>query len=226
MITVVLAESSLTRVPDWAKSNEVASTYRKVYGRFYDVLDVNALPPRVRRKVPEKAGRPDIVHRSLLAVTDHPLYLMGKVKLYMHTLDGRIFSFSPSVRLPRNYVRFLGLMEGLLGRGWIGKSERSALVREVTIGLEELASGSVLLDEEGNLMDPMEFLRGMRDAAFIVGGFPRGEFSEEVKRLAYCRLSLYEGSLSSSAAVSMLLSYAYYIEVWDAKRGVKQERGR
>ncbi|MCS7102370.1 MAG: hypothetical protein NZ992_00630 [Candidatus Korarchaeum sp.] len=217
MLTLVLAESSLIKVPDWAKSKEVASTYRKVYGRFYDVLDINALPPRMRRRVPEKAGRPDIVHRSLLSATDHPLYSMGKVRLYMHTLEDRVFGFSASVRLPRNYVRFLGLMEDLLKKGWVGKSESSALVKEVEVKLEDLTSGSVLLDERGDLIDPISFLKGLKNTKFIVGCFPHGSFSERVERLAEFKLSLHKGVLSSSVAISMILSYAYYIQVWDLR---------
>ncbi|MEM0017007.1 MAG: hypothetical protein QXJ48_05310 [Candidatus Korarchaeum sp.] len=214
MLTLVLAESSLTRVPDWARRKEVSSNYKKVYGRFYDVLDINALPPKMRKRVPKRAGRPDIVHRSLLSATDHPLYSMGKVRLYMHTLEDRIFSFSASVRLPRNYVRFLGLMEELLKRGWVGKSESSALVKEIEVELEDLADGSVLLDEKGDFLEPIGFLKGLRDAKFIVGCFPHGSFSERVEKLADFKLSLYGGIMSSSAAISMLLSYAYYIDVW------------
>lgn len=215
MITLILAESSLTGIPDWARTKYVASTYRKVYGRVYNVLDANALPPRLRKKLGEKEGRPDIVHRSILAVTDHPLYSMGKSRLYLHTLEGRIFEFSPLVRIPRNYVRFLGLMEKLLKKGWVGKSKSSALIWEVKMSFEELAKGSILLDEEGSLMDPIGFLKGLGgEAKFVIGGFPHGNFSEEVMNVADFRLSLHRGRLSSSTAISMLLSYAYYAEVW------------
>lgn len=217
MLTLVLVESSLTGVPYWARSDEVASTYRKLYGRFYDILDVNALPPRMRKRVPEKAGRPDLVHRSLLSVTDHPLYSMGKVRLYMHTLEDRIFGFSTSVRLPRNYVRFLGLMEDLLRKGWVGETKSSALVKEIGVGLEDLASGSVLLDEEGDFIEPIGFLKGLKSAKFIVGCFPHGNFSERVKKLAEFKISLHRGVLSTSTAISMLLSYVYYVEVWDLR---------
>jgi len=49
MITLVLVESSLSRLPDWARKKDVISNYKKVYGRPYDVLDINAIPPRMRK---------------------------------------------------------------------------------------------------------------------------------------------------------------------------------
>jgi rRNA small subunit pseudouridine methyltransferase Nep1 len=215
MITLVLVESSLSRLPDWARRKDVISNYKKVYGKPYDVLDVNAIPPRMRKMVGEKEGRPDIVHRALLSITDHPLYSMGRISLYMHTVEERIFSFSPSIRPPRNYLRFLGLMTELLREGWVGESRETALIREVDLTLEEIADGSILLDESGEFLNPISFLKSLNEGKFIVGCFPHGEFSEKVERLAKFKLSLHRGTLSSSAAISMLLSYAYYKEVWD-----------
>jgi rRNA small subunit pseudouridine methyltransferase Nep1 len=215
MMTLVLVESSLSRLPDWARKEEVISNYKKVYGKLYDVLDINAIPPKMRKMVGEKEGRPDIVHRALLSVTDHPLYSMGKVSLYMHTIEERIFSFSPSIRPPRNYLRFLGLMAELLKKGWVGESRERALIREIDLELEEIADGSILLDESGELLNPISFLKSLNCGKFIIGCFPHGKFSERVERLAKFKLSLYRGPLSSSVAISMLLSYAYYKEVWD-----------
>ena len=218
MVRVFLVESSLTKVPENLKNDRVKRSYTKVYGKFYDVLDIQALPPQARAEVGPKEGRPDIVHRSILSVTDHPLFLMGSVDFYMHTVDGRIFRFSREIRPPRNYVRFLGLMSKLLSEGWVGPREEEPLIWEVHERLSALVTGeSLLLEENGEFLDPLVYIRGMsgrEELSVMVGGFPQGSLSEEVRSLAKGRLSLYKGVLSSSTTLSMILTYIYYLEVW------------
>jgi len=218
MVEVFLVESSLTEVPDNLKSDRIKKSYVKIYGKFYDVLDIQALPPKDRVSIGPKEGRPDIVHRSVLSVTDHPLFLMGHVNFYVHTLDDRIFRFSKEVRPPRNYIRFLGLMSKLLDEGWVGPRRDEALIWEVDGKLSSLITGEViLLEESGEFLEPLTYLSGKvrrGEVSVIVGGFPQGTFSEEIVSLAKSRLSLYKGALSSSAALSMILTYIYHLEVW------------
>ncbi|MDK2373357.1 MAG: hypothetical protein QI197_08285 [Candidatus Korarchaeota archaeon] len=218
MIRVFLVESSLTKIPKILKNDKIKRSYTKVYGRFYDVLDIQALPPQARVYMGPKEGRPDIVHRSVLSVTDHPLFLMGHIEFYVHTLDGRIFRFSKEVRPPRNYVRFLGLMSKLLDEGWVGPSKDEPLIWEVNERLGDLISDkAILLEESGEFSDPLAYLRDLvkgEDISIMVGGFPKGSFSDDVISLARGIFSLYRGMLSSSTALSMMLTYLYYLEVW------------
>lgn len=218
MIKVFLVEASLTKIPERLKSDKTRRSYTKVYGKFYDVLDIQGLPPQVRVDMGPKEGRPDIVHRSVLAVTDHPLFLMGRVEFYVHTLDDRVFRFSKEIRPPRNYIRFLGLMSKLLDEGWVGPSEDEPLIWEVKEKLKDLVGDqAILLEEGGEFRNPLAYLRdvmGREDVSIMVGGFPQGSFSEEVKSLAKSTISLYRGVLSSSTALSMMLTYLYHLEVW------------
>ncbi|MDK2384008.1 MAG: 16S rRNA methyltransferase [Candidatus Korarchaeota archaeon] len=190
-----------------------------MYGKFYDVLDIQALPPQARVDMGPKEGRPDIVHRSVLSVTDHPLFLMGHIEFYVHTLDGRIFRLSKEVKPPRNYIRFLGLMSKLLNEGWVGPSEDEPLIWEVNERLRDLIGDqAILLEESGEFRDPLAYFRDLarrEDISIMVGGFPKGSFSDEVISLAKSIFSLYRGVLSSSTALSMILTYLYYLEVWE-----------
>ncbi len=222
MTTLILAESSLTKVPSDLKRNDLLlKSYEKFYGKFYDILDINALPHRMRSMLGSKEGRPDVVHRALLAVTDHPLFRQGTIKLYIHTIDGRIFLVSRKIKPPRNYVRFLGLMAQLLERGWVGLNRDRALIKEISISLKDIIEGNaVFIEERGRYMEPFSFLRdiGWKRATFFIGCFPHGDFSHEVKKLKFYSLSLYRGILSSSISVSMLLTYMYYLEVWSPEK--------
>lgn len=218
MVNVVLVESSLTKIPEKLKKiDKIRSYYSRVYGKFYDVLDIRAIPPRERRWVSPKGSRPDVVHRSILSVTDHPLFLMGLVDFYIHTIDDRIFKLSKKVRPPRNYVRFLGLMDKLLKEGWVGPRREDPLIWEVKVDLKRIVGKDVLLlDEDGPLRDPLPFLRSWpwREGTIMVGGFSRGSFSDRIMALTGEKLSLYRGVLSSSTSLSMILTYLYYLEVW------------
>lgn len=59
--------------------------------------------------------RPDICHQALLAILDSPLAKAGKLKgLFVHTHKNVLIQVNPSVRLPRTFKRFCGLMVQLL----------------------------------------------------------------------------------------------------------------
>ncbi len=160
-------------------------------------------------------GRPDIAHRTVLSVTDSPLFRKGIVDLYLHTRDGRVFAFSGDVRPPRMYNRFKGLFAQLLRRGFVGGDKK--LIWELNCRLKDILSGYdlvVLLDEKGARPDPLFLFRellGELKVAFLIGCFPRGDFSGEVKEVADLRISLSDLPLSASTTACMLLSYIYYV---------------
>lgn len=61
-------------------------------------------------------ARPDITHQCLLTLLDSPINKVGKLQIYIHTAKGVLIEVSPSVRIPRTFKRFAGLMVQLLHR--------------------------------------------------------------------------------------------------------------
>jgi len=61
-------------------------------------------------------ARPDITHQCLLTLLDSPINKAGKLQIYIHTAKGVLISVSPTVRIPRTFKRFAGLMVQLLHR--------------------------------------------------------------------------------------------------------------
>ncbi|KAJ9134742.1 Essential for mitotic growth 1 [Pleurostoma richardsiae] len=61
-------------------------------------------------------ARPDITHQCLLTLLDSPVNKAGKLQIYIHTAKGVLIEVSPSVRIPRTFKRFAGLMVQLLHR--------------------------------------------------------------------------------------------------------------
>lgn len=130
----------------------------------------------------EKRGRPDLVHVAVLAVTGTPLYLEGNVKLFVHTYPDVVLEIPEKTRLPKNFIRFRGLMEEALA----GDSQGGLiLVRE--IGIRELiqnidAKLVVALSVQGKTSSAEKLARevtGIQDPCVVVGGFPHGHFTKE-----------------------------------------------
>ncbi|KAI9682755.1 MAG: 18S rRNA pseudouridine methyltransferase [Trizodia sp. TS-e1964] len=61
-------------------------------------------------------ARPDITHQCLLTLLDSPINKAGKLQIYIHTARGVLIEVSPTVRIPRTFKRFAGLMVQLLHR--------------------------------------------------------------------------------------------------------------
>jgi len=59
-------------------------------------------------------ARPDITHQCLLTLLDSPINKAGKLQIYIHTAKGVLIEVSPTVRIPRTFKRFAGLMVQLL----------------------------------------------------------------------------------------------------------------
>ncbi|KAI9753615.1 MAG: Elongation of fatty acids protein 2 [Chaenotheca gracillima] len=61
-------------------------------------------------------ARPDITHQCLLTLLDSPVNKAGKLQIFIHTAKGVLIEVSPTVRIPRTFKRFAGLMVQLLHR--------------------------------------------------------------------------------------------------------------
>jgi rRNA small subunit pseudouridine methyltransferase Nep1 len=59
-------------------------------------------------------ARPDITHQCLLTLLDSPINKAGRLQIYIHTAKGVLIEVSPTVRIPRTFKRFAGLMVQLL----------------------------------------------------------------------------------------------------------------
>lgn len=74
-------------------------------------------------------ARPDITHQCLLTLLDSPINKAGKLQVYIQTARGVLIEVNPSVRIPRTFKRFLGLMVQLLHK----MSIRSVNSKEVLL---------------------------------------------------------------------------------------------
>lgn len=185
MLSFVLAESALELVPrEIRRHPAVAADARRrerdPEGMLLDRSFHHAAMDRLKSS--EKRGRPDLVHAALLSVTGTPLYLDGGVRLFVHTCAGRVVEIAEKTRIPKNYIRFRGLMEEALSgrsKGGLVKA-REAGMRELVGGLgRDGVFGLSILGSQSDPADLAVRVVGRREPAVVVGGFAHGHFSKE-----------------------------------------------
>jgi len=186
-LAIVLAESELELVPDEIQSHAQVRSCAKARDKPASrmLLDSSSHHSAMRRlEDSDRRGRPDLVHMALIMAQDSPLNKLGRLHTYVHTRDDRVIWVSPVERLPRNYDRFVELVEHLYEVGRID-SGGEALLRVERMTLRALVGGlgcrTVLMWERGERADLPEALRelaGVGGVAVLVGGFPHGDFRE------------------------------------------------
>ncbi|KAG0647278.1 18S rRNA (pseudouridine(1189)-N1)-methyltransferase [Hyphodiscus hymeniophilus] len=107
-------------------SNASLETYKAVYGggrpgaprdEKYSLLNSDehiGVMRKMNRDISD--ARPDITHQCLLTLLDSPINKAGQLQIYIHTAKGVLIEVSPTVRIPRTFKRFAGLMVQLLHR--------------------------------------------------------------------------------------------------------------
>ena len=195
MLTLVLAESAIETVPEEIQNHPSILKQAKAKGKKPNqmILD-RSYHHHAMLRLPnnEKRGRPDIVHFSLLLALGTPLNLEGILKVYVHTIADYVIDVNPKVRLPRNYNRFVGLMEQLFQYGQVPPKSEKPLLNLEKKTLKELMAkinpNFVLAFTRKGKMQTLEEavskLAKKENSAVIVGGFPHGSFSRETLKLA------------------------------------------
>ncbi len=185
MLYFVLAESALELVPKETSKHPavVGDARRRQKGASEILLDRSFHHSAMARlKDSEKRGRPDLVHVALLSVTGTPLYLDGMVGIFVHTYDDVVLEIANKTRIPKNYIRFRGLMEEALR-----DRPTQGLIKVHSMGVKELVRGVAAdivfgLSVQGKMIrleDLAEIVSAAKNPCVVVGGFPRGHFAKE-----------------------------------------------
>ncbi len=215
MLTLMLAESALELIPpELRKVRSIVAQSRQkgcepdeiLLDRSYHHKAMLALKDASRR------GRPDIVHFSLLEATATPLYVKGFLDVYVHTCRDMVVEVSSGVRLPKTYARFEGIMTQLFadrrvpkkGEALLRLSEKrfptlvSELKPSCTFGLSRVGKNS-------SFQEVASRLAAEERPVVVVGGFPRGHFSDPVREVMNEVYSVCEMSLEAHVVVARLL---------------------
>ena len=212
-LTLILVEAALQLVPEQIQSHPQIKEYAKRrQKRTGEVLLDRAFHHRAMQRLsrmgsqlrPEKMGRPDIVHNALLQVLETPLNWEGHLHVFVHTQDDNVISINPAVRLPKNYVRFVGLIEQLFAEKRVPRTGQT-LLRMEKMGLPQLIEKCKPTKVLGFTRQGKPYLmrrlaedaRRLDTPLVFIGGFPRGQFSVETKQLADELISVDKESLDA-----------------------------
>lgn len=193
MLILIIAESALETIPPSIWNTPIVQKYamQKEMKPHQLLLDRSYHHSAMKKlKNSEKRGRPDIVHFTLLEALGSPLNKEGLLQTYVHTIDDHAMTVDPKTRLPRNYDRFIGLMEQLFELGRIpptGKPLIELKKQTITQLLTELKPTYTLaftrLGKFKQLDATIAELAEEKKPVAIIGGFPRGHFSGDLLKL-------------------------------------------
>jgi len=198
-LTFVIAESALQLVPEEIQAHPQIKQYAKrrqkaprevLLDRAFHNVAMRRLT-RVHYPIAvEKMGRPDIIHNTLLQVLETPLNWEGQLHVFVHTQDDHVIWINPIVRLPKNYARFVGLIEQLYQQKQV-PNEHDPLLRIDRADLAQLIRrlrptkvlGFSTLGIPLLMRNVAESAAKLKKPMVMIGGFPRGHFSEKTRQL-------------------------------------------
>lgn len=197
-MTLVLVESALQIVPLEIRSHVQIKKYAErrekkpeevLLDRAFHHAAMQTLARKERVPV-EKMGRPDIVHNVLLQIIETPLNWEGGLRVFVHTQDDYLISINPKIRLPKNYVRFVGLIEQLFVQKRVPEEgeplmqlEKGSLQQLVRNTHASNVLGFTILGKPTLMRSAAERTSKLENPLVFFGGFPRGHFGSETQSL-------------------------------------------
>ena len=209
----MIAESALELVPrDLQNHNSVIASAKRLGKKPSEILlDVSwhfAAMKGIKNEI--KRGRPDLIHFCLLEASSIPLYFENKLEVFVHTVDDRVIFLDRSVRLPKSYHRFEGLVEKMYSEGRI--EEKGKVLLEIKkMSFEELVKKikpkKILgLSSTGVLSSYQQLAQEASvDTCIVVGGFAKGQFSEHILKHLDRMVSVDKNPLEAHIIISRVL---------------------
>ncbi|WP_457559524.1 hypothetical protein [Candidatus Harpocratesius sp.] len=217
MIHFILVDTAIELVPKNIRKTPSFNRNHQKYGKAALLLDV-ALHHTTMNRLPnaQKRGRPDILHHFLLDCLGSPLNLHGNLRLHIHCPSG-FFLIDSTMRCPRDYLRFKGLIAQLLELGHI-PPKKPYLISQHKDSFNNWISSNFssdrafLLTEKGptksfnDIQDLIgKFVKMSQDVVFLIGGFQKGDFSTEIQSLSTTKISWGNHAWNSWTVVNHML---------------------
>lgn len=172
--------------------------------------------------------RPDILHQELLTILDSPLNKIGLIKIYIQTKNHILIDVNPSIRIPRTYKRFSGLMVQLLHKmkikassndGNSNSSINTTLLKVIKNPFAQyLPAGTTCygIECQGQLYSPYHLAQSILSTSpgiasskppicFIVGAMSTGDITHNDHPYIQQMISISEYPLSGATALSRII---------------------
>jgi len=197
VLTLIITESALETIPKslwthsairkWAKARRKHPQFMLLDRSYY-----HAAMKKLEQN--ERRGRPDILHFALLEALGSPLNKERLLTTYVHTLNDYVIRINPETRLPRNYDRFVSLIEQLFEFRHVppdpaNKPLLTLKKQNLPQLISEIKPSYVLALSRAGKPQTLEAsiseLAKRSKPAVLVGGFPKGHFSNATLELAH-----------------------------------------
>ena len=194
MLTFILAEAALETVPQQIWNHSSVKRHAKRQRKLPKQLLLDRSlhhAGMLKLKNNLKRGRPDITHFVLLEALGSPLNKEGGLQFLIHTCNDYVIRINPEARLPKNYNRFVGLIEQLFQQQKVpleGKPllslEQKTLPELVAEIKPDYVLGFTTKGEPKTIETAVSGLSKKHNPVVLVGGFAHGHFSETTLKLA------------------------------------------
>jgi len=187
----------------------------------YELLNCDDHRDLCKKKLKKdpKEFRPDICHQELLALLDSPLNKSGHLQIYIRTSRNVLIELHPSVRIPRTYKRFAGLMVQLLHKMKIKAAENGTTLMKVIKNpfSQHLPVGTHVygMSCQGLLYTPPGLTKalvpinpndeGTNQVCFIIGAMAAGHVTVDDHPYIEKMFSISEYPLSGATAINRIL---------------------
>lgn len=216
MLSLILTESSLELVPKEIQNHKsVISHCQKLGKKPSEILLDNSWHFAAMKGIDNeiKRGRPDLVHFSLLEACSIPLFYEKKISVYVHTINDKVIFVGNDVRLPKSYHRFAGLIEKLYDEKFIQANGINLLeIKDMKFNqlIEKISPDRIVgLSTQGILSSCEDVAKKLTDnSCIIIGGFPKGHFSDSIRKKIEYLVNVNKKSLESHIVISRIL-YEY-----------------
>jgi rRNA small subunit pseudouridine methyltransferase Nep1 len=220
LLSLILAESALELVPkELQNHNSVLAHSKRISKKPSElILDVSwhfAAMKGIKNEI--KRGRPDLVHFCMLEACSIPLYFENELRVYIHTIEDKVIFVGNNVRLPKSYHRFIGLIEKLYATGLIEEGEKKLLeIKNMDFGklIDNINPKEIIgLSTKGATSSYEKLAKVVgKDSCIVVGGFPKGHFSDQILKRMNNLVSVDKNPLEAHVIISRVL-YEYEKEL-------------
>ena len=222
-ISLIIAEASIETVPKQIASHPAVKNHAQKLGKNPReiLLDRSYHHAAMLRNGLEsywKRGRPDIIHFALMEALSTPLFLKSMLKVYIHTVNDKVILIGDNLRIPKSYFRFEGIMMNLFKDKVIKSADDNNILLELhdNITFEQFIKNRVRPDKLIGLSSngvqstaeeivSRNIVKNDHNFAFVVGGFPKGHFSDNTSKMFSCSYSIGEFKLEAHTVIARIL---------------------
>ncbi len=222
-ISLIIAEASIETVPKQIASHPAVKNHAQKLGKnpreiLLDRSYHHAAMLRAELESYWKRGRPDIIHFALMEALSTPLFFKSMLKVYIHTVNDKVILIGDNLRIPKSYFRFEGIMMNLFKDKVIKSADDNNILLELhdNITFEQFIKNGVRPDKLIGLSSngvqstaeeivSRNIVKNDHNFAFVVGGFPKGHFSDNTSKMFSCSYSIGEFKLEAHTVIARIL---------------------